>query len=91
MHGCCFEEMVADLVEVSNGPDDVRANVAFSVEVLESPPDVYVFSFLGYGSRSFGGNVVVDPLLDFYYAGAVVDFEGGVGGLGGDLEDLTDD
>lgn len=47
--------MVLDLVFVGDGPDDVRADVAFVVEGFEAAPDAGVFVLGQFGLRGGGG------------------------------------
>ena len=100
MHECGFEQVVLDFVFVGDGPDDVRADVAFVVEGFEAAPNAGVFVFGESGLRGGGGaegvvegggGVRVDPLFDFDGAGAVVEFVGYVCGLGGYVADLSDE
>jgi hypothetical protein len=84
-----LEQVVVDLIEVGDGPDDVRADVALVGEGLEAAPDadvrVQLEARLGVVLL-----VSVDPLLDLDLAGAVVDLEGDVCGLRVDAADLAD-
>ncbi|KAG7048330.1 replication factor a2 [Colletotrichum scovillei] len=85
-----LEEVVVDLVEVGDGADKVRADVAFAVERLEAAPDADVALEL----ELLVGVVLfirVDPLLDLDEPRAVVELEGDVCGLGRDLADLGDE
>ena len=71
--------------------------MAFVVEGLQPAPDTCPFVLDEFGLRDCGvghgvhGSVGVDPLFDFYCAGAVVEFVGYVCGLGGDVADLADE
>lgn len=91
MHGRRFEEVVIDFVEIGDGADEVRCDVALVVEGFEAAPDTQVFAFFGLGLCGRGVSVAVDPLLNFDEPGAVVDFVGCVGGLGLDGVDLADE
>lgn len=91
MDGCRFEEVHVDLVEVCYGADNVAGDVAFAVKFFEAAPDVNVLTFGGKGLRSLRVGIAVNPLLYVYKAGAVVDFEGCVRGLGGDVVNLANE
>lgn len=85
-----LEEVVVDLVEVGDGADKVRADVAFAIERLEAAPDADVALEL----ELLVGVVLlirVDPFLDLDEPRAVVELEGDVCGLGRDLADLGDE
>ena len=69
----------------------MAGDVALVVELLEAAPDVDVLAFGGEGLRGRGVGVLVSPVLDVDEAGAVVDFEGCVGGLLEDAVDLADE
>ncbi len=95
MHVCGFEKVVCDFHFIGDRANDVGADVALVVEGLEAAPDAGVvvfneFWFLVFGGV-VGGGVDVDPLFYFDSAGAVVEFVGDVGGLGGDVADLADE
>lgn len=85
-----LEEVVADLVEVGDGADEVGADMALAIEGLDAAPDADVALEL-----EASGVVVllirVDPLLGLDQAGAVVELEGDVCRLRGDLADLGDE
>lgn len=85
-----LEEVVVDLVEVSDGADKVRADVAFAVERLQAAPDADVALEL----ELLVGVVLfirVDPFFHFNEPRAVVELEGDVCGLRRDLADLGDE
>ena len=95
---CCFQKMICDLHFVSDGPYDMCSHVAFIVERLQTAPDArpFVLDELGLGGdggvgHGVHGGVGVDPLFDFYRAGAVVELVGYVCGLGGYVADLADE
>jgi len=95
VHVCGFEKVVCDFHFIGDRANDVGADVALVVEGLEAAPDAGVvvfneFWFLVFGGV-VGGGVDVDPLFYFDSAGAVVEFVGDVGGLGGDVADLADE
>lgn len=85
-----LEEVVVDLVEVGDGADEVGADVALAVEGLDAAPDADVALEV-----EAGGVVVllirVDPLLGLDETRAVVELEGDVCWLRGDLADLGDE
>jgi hypothetical protein len=91
MHGRSFEEVVVDFVEVGDKADQMCWDVALVVEGFETAPDTQVLPFFGLRLGGLRVCVAVDPLLDLNEAGAVVDFEGCVGGLWGDGVDLADE
>lgn len=73
MHSCGIQEVIVDLVEIGDGTDSLGGNVALIVELLQLAPDVDVISFLGYEFLILGRRVAINPVLDIYYSGAVVD------------------
>lgn len=83
--------MVIDLVEIRDGSDEMRAEVSLAVVILQLAGHTYVLALAGEGFGVVRVGVRVGPLLDFDEAGAVVEFVGCVGGLGGDGLDLPDD
>lgn len=85
-----LEQVVVDLVEVVDGADEVGADVALPAEGLEATPHAHVLLELVLGLQVLL-LVGVDPLLDVYDAGAVVEAVGYVGGLRVDLAHLADD
>jgi hypothetical protein len=91
VHVRSFQEVHADLVEISDGADNMGADMALVVKGLEATidPDIGVL-FQG-GVGSVGRRVAVDPLLYFDEAGTIVEFVSNVCGLGGDGADLTDE
>lgn len=91
VHGGRFEQVHGDFVEVGDEAVEVAGDVALVVELLEAAPDVDVLAFGGEGLRGRGVGVLVSPVLDVDEAGAVVDFEGCVGGLLEDAVDLADE
>lgn len=84
--------MVGDFVHVVDGADDLGADRSAVVEALELAPGAAVGALDQPGLCGVGvlDGVRVDPLLDLYAAGAVVEPVGGVGGLSGDVTYLAD-
>lgn len=92
-----FEEVVGDFHLVGDWADDVGADVAFVVEGFQLSPDAspFILDKLGFCGAAVDVHgvlrVCIDPLFDFYCAGAVVKFVGYVGRLGGDVSDLANE
>jgi hypothetical protein len=88
-----FEEVVGDLVHVLYWSNDLGAHMPSAVSVtLQLAPCSAVGTFDEFGSRGviLLGGLWIDPLLDLYAAGAVVDPVRGIGGLVGDVAYLAD-
>ena len=91
MHSRSVEKVVVDFVEVSDGTNDVRCDVAPVGKFFDAAPHAHILAFFGWGLDGFGVSVAIDPLLDFDDAGSIVKLEGYVGVLGGNDLDLTDE
>ena len=91
MYGRGFEEVHANFVEVGYRADEVGCYMALAVEFLETTPDMHVLPFGRLSFRVLGVCVAVYPLFHVDEAGSVVDFEGCICGLGGDVVDLADE
>ncbi len=87
----CFQQVHADLIEVSNRPNDVGPDMTLVIERLEAAIDSDVGVLLQERFASLGRRVAIDPLLYFDQASAVVEFVGYVCCLGGDGTDLANE
>lgn len=98
VHEGRFEQVVRDFHLVGDRADDVGADVAAVVESFEPAPYArpLVLGQFRFGAEDASGvvgagaAVCVNPLFHFNGAGAVVEFVGYIGGLSGDVADLTD-
>lgn len=91
VHGRRLEEVVAHLVELVHGADEVHADVPLPVEALEAAINPHVGADVD--ARVGGGldALRVDVLLDLNDGGAVVELVLDVGLLAGELADLGDE
>jgi hypothetical protein len=89
MHSRRLQQVVINLVVISDRTDDVRRDVTLVVEGLQASEYAQVLAFLGLRLCGRAVRIAVDPLLYFDQAGSVVDFVGCVGGLAGDGVDLA--
>lgn len=93
MHIRRLNKMVVNLIEIINGPDEVRADMFLPVEALQSAPDTDVLVRLilrGLIAAVLPRALGVDPFLDVDGGCAVVEGVGDVGRLRVDLADLAD-
>ena len=92
-----LEEVVGDFHLVGDWADDVGADVAFVVEGFQLSPDAspFVLNKLGLCGAAVDVHgvlrVCIDPLFDFYCAGAVVEFVCYIGRLGRDVSYLANE
>lgn len=103
MHIGCLEQMMGDLHLIRDRPDDMRADMSPVIESFQPSPHPRPFILHEPGgivlaaacpappAEIHGRGLGIDPLFDFDGAGAVVEFVGDVGGLGGDVADLANE
>ena len=102
MHSGRLEEMTMQLIDILQRPNTVRTNISLIPKRLQFPEDlrisVQLNLILSRGTGAFGfigihviGCRRVNPLLDFDFAGSIVDLVCDVCGLRGNVADLADE
>lgn len=95
-----FQEVAMQFIDIRQGANFMRAHKLLIRERLQLPKDLDIPCnrdlILAPGETPLIRVHIIDgsgvhPLLDLDFLGAVIDLVGDVGGLGGDIADLTDE